>query len=361
MLGWGMGFLRLFRELTSVPTAPFFEGAVSKRALAWIRSELGRSVDVTRHRGGILARYRGAGTGPALALAAHLDHPAFHLSRVTREGASARLMGGLPKELLPGAAVEAFPALPRDNRPAASGTLGEPAGDDYPVTWKSPPPSGVNPEFAALALPACFVQGYWLASRSIDDLLGCAISLEALKRACRARLKTNLTVLLHRAEEVGFIGALEFIRGGVLSQADSVLSVETSRRLPRAVPGRGPVIRTGDRAVLFDPNLLRLLDDSAEALGRSGLRCQRARLTGGSCEATAYLTFGYETAGVAVPLVNYHNGGRRKVEPEKVRLEDAEGCVRLLLEAAKRFPSHASRGLWRERLNSRRRALAHLL
>ncbi|MBI4371921.1 MAG: M20/M25/M40 family metallo-hydrolase [Elusimicrobia bacterium] len=348
------GVLPLFRHLTSVPTAPFFEKAVAARARRWIALHLGRRVKVRKVRGGLIVSYRGAGAGPFLCLAAHLDHPAFKILSAGSDGAVAELQGRLPPHLLAGAAVEAFLAEPRGNVPLARGVLGpRPKKDDEPWTirWTQGPPRGAKPAFAVLALTPCAVQGGWLSSRSIDDLLGCAVSLEAARRLAAARAKTNVTVLLNRAEEVGFIGALDMIRSGVLSPEDSYLSIESSRELPGSRPGRGPTLRLGDRAAAFDPNLISLLDDAAARLKRHGAKIQRLRLTGGTCEATAYLAFGYEAAGVAVPLVNYHNGwGAKAVAPEKVRLSDAEGAVRLLVEAAKLFPGRVLRGRLRARL-----------
>ncbi|MBI2787998.1 MAG: M20/M25/M40 family metallo-hydrolase [Elusimicrobia bacterium] len=360
------GALPLFRHLTSVPTAPFRETAVSKKALEWIKGNLGARVKVRRLRGGFIVSYRGAGTGPALCLAAHLDHPAFDLLKVTRTGATARLRGGLPPHLLAGAAVEAFPAVPKDNRPLARGTIGPRPKKDgglWTIAWTEAPKAGVRLDFAVLALPACRTEDGWLLSRSVDDLLGCAISLEAMRRLAKARAKVNLTVLLNRAEEVGFVGALDMIRSGKLSALDSYLSIESSRELPGSKPGGGPTIRLGDKAAAFDPNLTALLDDAAEALRERGARIQRLRLTGGTCEATAYLAFGYEAGGLAIPLVNYHNGwGADAVAPEKVRLSDVEGGVRLLVEASKRFGARTLRGALRARLEKRhdgeKRALA---
>lgn len=348
--------LRLFRQLTRVPTAPFHERAVLERALGWARGNLGRSVRVRRLRGGAILHYAGAGPGPSLAFAAHLDHPGFSVLSSGPRKARARLLGGLPKDFLPGARVEGFPARPAGNRPCAVGTLGLPRGEVYPVAWDAPP--NARPAFAVNALTPFRLQGGWLDSRSIDDLLGCAVSLEALRRLVRARARANVKVLLHRAEEVGFIGALDLALRRALPPGDSVLSVETSRRLPGAAPGKGPVIRTGDRLSLFDPALLGLLDDAALRLRRRGLPVQRRRLTGGSCEATAYQAFGYESAGVSVPLVNYHNRGARRIEPERVRAEDAEGAVRLLVEAARLFPDATQRGRVRERLARRYRRLS---
>ncbi|MDE2490372.1 MAG: M20/M25/M40 family metallo-hydrolase [Elusimicrobia bacterium] len=356
------GVLPLFRELTSVPTAPFRETAVARRARAWIRRHLGRRVSVREVRGGLIVSYRGAGRGPALALAAHLDHPAFRLESVSKTGARALLQGGLPPHLLPGAAVEAFPAVPAGNGPIARGVIGpapKKTGGLWTIRWTQAPKPGSRPVFAVLALTPFEAKGGWLSSRSIDDLLGCAISLEAMRRLAAARAKTNLTVLLNRAEEVGFVGALDMIRSGVLSPEDSYLSIESSRELPGSAPGRGPTIRLGDKACAFDPNLLAVLDEAAARLRRRGGRVQRRRLTGGTCEATAYQTFGLEAAGLAVPLVNYHNGwGAKAVAPERVRVSDVEGAARLLVEAARLFPRQTLRGTLRARLAKRHADMA---
>ncbi len=351
------GAVPLFQHLTSVPTAPFREKAVARLARRWIARHLGRKASVREVRGGLIVKYRGAGAGPSLALAAHLDHPAFKLKTVTRAGATALLQGGLPPHLLPGAAVEAFPAEPRDNVALARGVIGpRPKRDGglWTIRWTLPPKPGAKPDFAVLALPACRVAGGWLDSRSVDDLIGCAVSLEVVRRLAAARAKTNVTVLLNRAEEVGFVGALDMIASGVLSADDSYLSVESSRELPGSKPGRGPTIRLGDKACAFDPNLVALLDDAAALLRRRGVKVQRLRLTGGACEATAYQAFGHEAAGVAVPLVNYHNGwGAQAVAPERVRVSDVEGAVRLIVQAAKLFPARTLRGALRARLSKR--------
>jgi endoglucanase len=351
------GALPLFQHLTSVPTAPFREKAVAAKARHWIDKHLGRRVSVRDVRGGIIVTYRGAGEGPALALAAHLDHPAFRIEKITKDGATALLQGGLPQHLLPGAAVEVFPAVPKDNVPLGRGILGpkpKKEGGLWTIRWFEVPPRGSKPVFAVLALPACQIKDGWLSSRSVDDLLGCAVSLEAVRRLANAKVKTNVTVLLNRAEEVGFVGALDMIRSGVLPAGDSYLSIESSRELPGSKPGKGPTIRLGDKACAFDPNLIALLDDAGANLRKRGTKVQRLRLTGGTCEATAYLTFGLEAAGVAVPLVNYHNGwGAEAVAPERVRASDVEGAVKLLVEAGRLFPKKLLRGNLRARLTKR--------
>lgn len=338
-----MSALAIFRKLTSVPTAPFFEKAVTAQALSWINKSLGRHVKVRRHKGGVEVRYEGAGKGPALAFAAHLDHPAFDL-----KGNTAVLQGGLPQHLLKGARVQAHPAVPRNNTPIGLGVLGEGKNGVYPVNWLKAP--GRRAKFLILDLPPCRVSKGWVQSRSIDDLMGCAVSLEALRRLVKARVKTNATVFLHRAEEVGFVGALDLIRTGAVSAKNTVLSIETSRELPGARPGKGPVIRLGDKATIFDGNAAALLDAAAKKVKK----VQRLRLTGGTCEATAYLAWGFEAGGAAVPLVNYHNGwGAKKIAPEMVRKSDVDGLVKLLVEAARLFPKTVLRGALRGHLEKR--------
>ncbi len=352
------GALPLFKHLTSVPTAPFRETAVTRKLMEWLRVHLKGKARVAKRRGGVVVSYRGAGDEkPALALAAHLDHPAFDLSKITAKGALAHKRGGLPPHLLAGAAVEAFAKDNRDNEPLALGVLGEAskkAPDHYPVTWTLPPKKGAKLDFAVLSLPACEVKKGWLISRSVDDLLGCAVSLEAVRRLAAVKAKVNVTVLLNRAEEVGFVGALDMILSHELPAGDSYLSIESSRELPGSRPGKGPTIRLGDKASAFDLNLVALLDAAGAVLRKRGTKVQRLRLTGGTCEATAYQAFGYESAGVAVPLVNYHNGwGAKAVAPEMVRVSDVEGAVDLLVETAKLFPTFKLRGSLRAGLKKR--------
>jgi endoglucanase len=65
-------------------------------------------------------------------------------------------------------------------------------------------------------------------------------------------------------------------------------------------------------------------------------------MSGGTCEATAYQEFGYQTAAVCVALGNYHNcGPGNKIQEEYVSLADALGMVNLLVKAAKQMPKYS--------------------
>jgi hypothetical protein len=59
---------------------------------------------------------------------------------------------------------------------------------------------------------------------------------------------------------------------------------------------------------------------------------------GGTCEATVYQEFGYQSAAVCVALGNYHNcGPTGRIAAEFVSLDDACGMVNLLVETARQM------------------------
>src|SRR6187402_2842776 len=101
--------------------------------------------------------------------------------------------------------------------------------------------------------------------------------------------------------------------------------------------GMGVILRVGDRTSIFDSDGMRFLSEVAAGLQAADKKFvfQRALMFGGTCEATAYQEYGYQTAAVCVALGNYHNcHPRGRIAAEFVSLSDACGMVRLLVEAA---------------------------
>jgi len=182
-----------------------------------------------------------------------------------------------------------------------------------------------------------------LYTKAADDLVGCfavvetAISLwnDPKKRA----LRENFIGILTRAEEVGFIGAIGHLKLGWIEKSKRptvLISLETSRTLPGAEFGKGPIVRLGDKATTFDPGALKVLTDLAiEVLPG---RHQRRIMDGGTCEATAATAFEVPAIGISIPLGNYHNqsfeGGPDAAPtngpaPEFVDLSDIQGMLEL--------------------------------
>ena len=68
-------------------------------------------------------------------------------------------------------------------------------------------------------------------------------------------------------------------------------------------------------------------------------------MAGGSCEATAFSAYGYESTCLCLALGNYHNMGDlsaveagkspAKVAPEVISIDDYRGLVKLLVRSVK--------------------------
>lgn len=176
---------------------------------------------------------------------------------------------------------------------------------------------------------------YW-ETKAADDLIGVCALLESL-RVSKAK---GVALLLTRAEESGFHGALDVLRHKRLNPKHTrIVSIETSATLPGALLGNGPVVRLGDRSTVFSPALVYWVQSSAAALAKKNKRFsyQRRVMDGGSCEATAFNCYGFEVAGLSTPLLNYHNipwhkkgAARNKPEPEAVNRADVDALMELV-------------------------------
>ncbi len=192
-------------------------------------------------------------------------------------------------------------------------------------------------------LPPMRVRGTALSSRACDDLVGSAAVVCALGEIIAAGTPCDLTVLLTRAEEAGFIGTLGACEKRTLPRDAFVVAVETSKAQPGAPLGAGVVVRVGDSIRTFDPSLTAHISAVAAGLARrdKGFHFVRQLMPGGATEASAYLMYGWTAAALCVPLGNYHNmGDRGKIAAEQIDLGDFESLIKLLaaLPAEKTLP-----------------------
>jgi endoglucanase len=178
-------------------------------------------------------------------------------------------------------------------------------------------------------------EGKLIYTKAADDLVGVYAIVQTAIRFLKNKRRAPFVGLLTRGEEVGFIGMLAHLQHGWVAKAKRrivCISLETSRSLPNAEIGKGPVVRLGDRRTVFDPNYLRVLTEVAEDVLPK--KHQRRIMDGGTCEATAALAYGLPAIGISVPLGNYHNESyegrnRGKPAPEYVHLDDVEGLLKL--------------------------------
>lgn len=325
--------------LTSIPTAPGRED----RVLRWVESWVAGRADLEATRdphGNILITQQGRTRRAPVVAVAHTDHPGFVVASAEGRRVGVEFRGGVRREYFDDAEVELFDRgdtghrgrLVEFDHEESTGlvqldrTATLQPGDIGRWSFGSEPG---DPGDRLLAAPAC------------DDLAGVAAALAALDRARGDPASRHFGVLLTRAEEVGFVGAIGACRDRTLTDDTRVISIECSRALPESPLGAGPVVRVGDRSSVFDHRLTNLIADAASA---AGLDHQRRLMDGGSCEATAFVAYGYRATGLCLPLGNYHNMGHLdEVEegtgvatplPEIIDLADFDGLVSLLGVAA---------------------------
>jgi endoglucanase len=279
--------LRVVRALLEQPTAPFHEDAVRDAIVAQLEECAHVRIEHDAY-GNMIARYRrGTRQRPSWAFAAHMDHPGW----VRSKNGDWRFLGSVP---------ERFLVNPRQRE----------FGD-----------------FAMWDLPAFEFKDGLIHSRACDDLLGCAEIICLFRELETAKANVHCLGLFTRAEEVGFWGAIQLARSGILPKNVTVFSLETSTPRGGAEIGRGPIVRVGDRLSIFDSaETLRMMNVATA----NGIPVQRCLLDGGSCEASAYQVYGYRSVAASIALGNYHNcAPDGTIGCEYVSADDYANMVRL--------------------------------
>lgn len=356
----------ILQEVLETPTAPFMEQHVARlvdeharRAGATIaRDDFGNRVVMVRPKGAVKAR---------LGFVAHMDHPGFTIVQARGTKARALWTGGVWRPFfgsvgavvhtadgpVKAQVVKTTPPAPtpapvketpeaKRTRLAADKARRERVVDTLDLVCERPVAPG---DFGQWDLVPFALQDKLVHTRAADDLCSVAVELALLHALKSLRHSTEVWLVFTRAEENGFTGALTMVNG-TLPKALPMISLETSKALPGAVQGGGPVIRLGDRKTVFSSNLLLYMDSVAEALKneRPGFTYQRRLMDGGTCEATAFIANGYEAAGIAFPLGNYHNMADDEpnmLKAETVHYDDMENGLTFMLELCRRAPEHA--------------------
>jgi endoglucanase len=183
------------------------------------------------------------------------------------------------------------------------------------------------------------VRGTRIYARACDDLAGAAALLCTIDELTRRRYSCDAYFLFTRAEEVGFIGAIAAARLKTIPPKCFVVAMETSAQRRDAWIGGGPILRVGDLASTYTPEVTahchRMARDLAAA-DRS-FRYQRKLMDGGTCESSAFCALGYKATGVCLALGNYHNvnTARKKLGPEYIDLNDFDNVVKWFVELAR--------------------------
>lgn len=361
---------RTLAALLACPTAPFREQAVVDFLQRWAR----RAGAEFRQDGAgnvLLRCHAGAPRRSRWVLQAHMDHPAFVVAGPAEGGRVwAEFRGGVLPEYFragrAGARIRLF--APGGELVARLATAQADATGPFPRYElagrgvASVPPGTVG----MWDFPPAVVKGDVLSARGCDDIVGVAAALCAAERARRRKNAPDVTLLLTRAEEVGFVGATAAARDGSLPRGAWVLGIETSSAAAGGLSlGDGVVLRAGDRWRTFDAGCSAVVATVAEKLAKTDkqFRFIRRLMPGGVCESSSFNLLGVRSAAVCVPLGNYHNmGPAGRVGPEQIHLDDFDSLVKLLAAVLVEPTTPAQADAAQRRLvNSRYRKLKRFL
>lgn len=329
-------FCRLAERIMRIPAVAYHEHAVRTEVELICREN---DLSFRRDRfGNLFVTLKTDSRQRPLVLAAHMDHPGFEITGSAKgRKLHAEFLGGVPDSYFrEGIRLRTLPG----NRSAVLGRRIRVNGKGKRFEIRLGGNSPDQIEYAVWDLPDFLRKGDFIHGRACDDLIGVTNILATLIELRKKRAKVHVIGVISRAEEVGFHGALTVASAKAIPSDSIVISLETSRELPGVKMGQGVIVRVGDRASIFNSAATRFLAEVGNDLSkrRKNFSVQRALMSGGTCEATAYQEFGYTVAAVCVALGNYHNcGANNKIKAEFVSESDALGMVELLAAAAFRM------------------------
>ena len=320
--------LTVLRKILAQPTAPFHEYSVRDAICSLLSDQEDIRLELDAF-GNLLAYYEGTDSPPKWAFGSHMDHPGWVKS--------------LPADT---------PDIPEPSKLRQRDGFTFLGGVPDAYLEKEAPIKSFG-DFAMWDLADFKLEKGLLSSRACDDLIGCASIVATLLQLQENNVPTSCVGIFTRAEEVGFVGAIALAKTWPLGQDCVFVSIETSAPVDGMVMSSGPMCRVGDRMSIFDSDATATILGVAEEIK---IPIQRALLDRGSCEATALQAYGILTAGISVPLGNYHNCGERDlIKAEYVALADVRSLVTLLEAVATACPDgpRDTATALRERLEAR--------
>jgi len=331
--------LKQFTDLLSLPTAPYHEDAVASFIRTFARK---RDLSVKADKyGNLIVRYTHGNRPRPVALTAHMDHPGFEVLSASGRELRARWLGGCDPQHFPGSRVTII-----DGKTQISGRVNSTLSDQKEFTIRAqkalPDPQNA---FGYWGLNPVDIKGDILRTKGADNLASCAAILVALEQLKKQKAEADLWGVFTRAEEVGLVGAGGIVDARTVPKRVPMIVLETSKELPGATIGDGPVIRVGDRLSIFDPKVeyaVHALAQDLQSRDRT-FQFQRQLMSGGTCEASVYVLHGFTVGALAFPLGNYHNQSKRWPAQEYISISDADGMIKLCTAIALNPPSGETR------------------
>ena len=280
--------------------------------------------------GNLIALKKGSGDGLKVMIAAHMDEIGLMVTHITEDGfLRFTNIGGVHRHTLRGNRVE-----------FANGTIGvvyserlesrdsvHPLDKHYiDVGANSRDDCPVNVGDAAAFTRPFIAQGNFLSAKSMDDRIGCAVTIEALQRL--EKTPHDVYFVFSVQEEVGTRGAqaaANAIEPDVGIAVDVTMTGDTPEGPHMAVElGKGPAIKVKDRGMIAHGGLVQLMKQRAQ---EADIPYQMEVLEGGSTDARSMQIAGPGSAAgtISIPCRYVHS------QSETVNATDVENSARLLV------------------------------
>jgi endoglucanase len=337
--------------LARLLTAPGPSGQEGAAAAAWREAASAFAEVTTDVLGSSVARVPGTAGGPLLAIVGHIDEIGLAVTHVGDDGfLSFRQLGGWDPHVLLAQRVDiltrngrvpGFVAARREKRRRGEDRKALELSDLYlDIGAKDGDEARARVRIgdaAVLAAEPLELPNARVASRSLDNRIGCYVALEVARRlAAEGGGPGDVAALAVVQEEVGdFAGARTTsysLRPDVVVAVDVTRATDVRGGDPEedgehklgsgAAIGRGPTIH---------PGVFELLHETAEAEGIPFTVEISTGHTSTDADAVHLSRAGIATALVSVPTRYVHT------PVETVSLDDVEACVRLLVAFARRL------------------------
>lgn len=340
--------LELLRDLVLTPGVSGWEDPVREKIRGMVSGYGETEVDAM----GNLILTIGSG-GKHVILVAHMDEIGLVVSHIEDNGyVRFRKVGGIDDRVLVGRTVDIYPGggsepvpgviglkpphLMKDRAKEMSevvkfedmlidvGTRTRRESEALGITKLSP--VILRKHFSVLANDL-------IATRGLDDRLGCAALIEVLKMMEAKDLDHRVTFAWSVQEELGLRGA--YVLGNRLHPDYAVAidscttgdSPQVDYHLSAVKVGEGPVLRMFDRVAFASRALMKRISDAAAA---EDIPIQVA-VTGGATDGAALQTFGAAMIPLSVPIRYVHS------PTEVMSLSDFDNLVKLLGLVARRI------------------------
>jgi len=342
--------------LRSLLAAPGPSGYETAPAAAWREAAQAFAEVSTDTLGSSVARVKGSGAGPLLALIGHIDEIGLIVTHVDDEGfLHFEGVGGWDWQILVGQRVEVITRdgplpglvgkkpihlLKDEERKKVAEVkdlhidIGARDGDEARKLVRIG-------DVAVIAAEPVELPNDRLCARALDNRLGAYIVQEAARLVAEAgETAADVAAVAPVQEEITFAGARTTtfaLEPAVAIIVDVTHATDApgidKQQLGSHELGSGPVI---ERGAIVNPALFELLHETAEAEKIPFTVAASGRSTGTDADAVHLSRAGVPTGVVSVPLRYMHS------PVEMVSLDDVQACARLLAAFARRLEPGSS-------------------